>query len=232
MTFADQVNAFNKKLRFTGKLPEGIRIMNPFRENPQALEISAHFYKKFYDDHGERALILGINPGRHGAGVTGVPFNDTKRLESRCGLKIEGAYTHEPSSVFVYEMIDAYGGVESFYRDFYITSICPLGFVRVKENGREVNYNYYDSKELTASALPFIEATLREQLDFGIRRDVCFVLGTGKNFKFMKGLNAQLGLFDRLEALEHPRYVMQYKFKEKASYLNKFMDLLNTIKHQ
>ena len=224
--FADQVNAFNKKLEFKGKLPDDIRIMNPFRENPQALTTSARFYKKFYEDQRERSLILGINPGRHGAGVTGVPFNDTKRLESRCGLKIEGANTHEPSSVFVYEMIDAYGGVEIFYRDFYITSICPLGFVRRKENGREVNYNYYDSKELTHSVRPFIEKTLREQLDFGIRRDVCFVLGRGKNFKFMKTLNTELTLFDRLEALEHPRYVMQYKFKEKETYLNKFVNLL------
>lgn len=222
MTLADHINSFNRNLRFSGNLPESIRIMNPFRENPLALKTSSAFYKKFYEDHRPRHLIIGINPGRFGAGVTGVPFTDTKRLEAQCGLKIEGLQTHEPSSVFVYELIEAYGGVEAFYRDFYITSICPLGFVKIKENGKEINYNYYDSKALTDAVRPFIEQTLRAQLEFGIHTDVCFVLGTGKNFKFVKKLNMELQLFDKVIALEHPRYVMQYKYKEKEVYVERF----------
>src|SRR3569833_2031670 len=102
--------------------------MNPFRENEHALELSTGFYKKFYNDNRQRHLILGINPGRHGAGYTGVPFTDTKRLQSDCGIKYDGKETHEPSSVFVYEMIDAFGGPKEFYSKFYIHSICPLGF--------------------------------------------------------------------------------------------------------
>ncbi len=58
--------------------------MNPFKENPDALAISSAFYKKYYDDHRMRRLILGINPGRFGAGVTGIPFTDTKRLTEKC----------------------------------------------------------------------------------------------------------------------------------------------------
>jgi hypothetical protein len=228
MTFADQVNQFNQNLEFTGTLPKGIRIMNPFQENLLALETSARFYQKFYTDRRQRRLILGINPGRFGAGVTGVPFTDTKRLESHCGLAIEGLQTHEPSSVFVYDLIEAYGGVETFYNDFYITSICPLGFVRVKDDGREVNYNYYDSKALTEAVRPFMEQSLRAQLKFGIHTDVCYVLGTGKNFQFAEKLNAALRLFDRLIALEHPRYVMQYKFKEKDRYVKRFVRLLRS----
>ncbi len=229
MTFADHVNNFNKNLHFEGTLPEGIRIMNPFRENPLALKTSSIFYRKYYNDNRKRHLILGINPGRFGAGVTGVPFNDTKRLESKCGLVIEGLPpTHEPSSVFVYEFIDGYGGPIPFYQDFYITSICPLGFVKIKDNGREVNYNYYDSKELTQAVRPFIERTLHAQLAFGIHTDVCFVLGTGKNFKFMKKLNEELQIFDRLQPMEHPRYVMQYKYKHKDEYCNRFVSLLQS----
>ena len=226
MTFADRVNAFNRTLSFTGNLPEGIRIMNPFKENPQVLAISSAFYKKYYDDRQKRRLILGINPGRHGAGATGVPFTDGKRLVSRCGLHIEGVRTHEPSSVFVYELIDAYGGMEAFYKNFYITSICPLGFVRVKENGREVNYNYYDSKALSAAVKPFIKQSLQTHLDFGVHTDVCFILGTGKNIQHMKRFNDEWGLFDKLVALEHPRYVMQYKFKQKEEYIKRFVALL------
>ncbi len=56
--------------------------------------------KKYYHDFNQRKFMIGINPGRHGAGVTGVPFTDTKRLESVCGIKMESAHTHE--IIFVY----------------------------------------------------------------------------------------------------------------------------------
>src|SRR5437870_2996448 len=102
-TFADKVIAFNKQVHFSGKLPPGIRIMNPFAEDESILEISSAFYKKFYDDSQPRHLILGINPGRFGAGVTGVPFTDSKRLRTECGIDYRGKETHEPSSVFIYE---------------------------------------------------------------------------------------------------------------------------------
>jgi hypothetical protein len=46
MTFADKVIDFNKNLEFRGRLPKGIKIMNPFKENEMALEASSKFYKK------------------------------------------------------------------------------------------------------------------------------------------------------------------------------------------
>src|SRR5688500_1007729 len=90
MTFADKVIAFNKNLDLKGPLPEGIRIMNPFRENEQILPLSSAFYKKYYDDPRPRHIILGINPGRFGGGVTGVPFTDPKRLKKECGIDFPG----------------------------------------------------------------------------------------------------------------------------------------------
>src|SRR5690606_32849252 len=116
--------------------------------------VAKKFYSKYYNDNDRRSLILGINPGRLGAGATGIPFTDTKRLSDECGIHPIGMHTHEPSSVFVYDMIDAYGGVEMFYRNFYISSVCPLGCVAVKQ-GKELNYNYYDSKSLERSIPPF-----------------------------------------------------------------------------
>ena len=148
-TFADKIIAFNQSLDFKGKLPEGISLMNPFKGIDEILMVSSAFYKKYYNDHQQRHLILGINPGRFGAGVTGIPFTDTKRLKNECGLNYSGKETHEPSSVFVYEVIEAYGGVNPFYSDFYINSISPLGFTIADSKGKEKNYNYYDSKELT-----------------------------------------------------------------------------------
>src|SRR5260221_8594642 len=147
MTFADKATRFNKELSYTGtRLPPGIRIMNPYREFEGTMGIADTFYHKYYNDNEARSIILGINPGRFGAGVTGVPFTDSKRLISECNIPYSGKVTHEASSVFVYEMIHAYGGVEAFYKKFYINSICPLGFTIRGKEGKEKNYNYYDSK--------------------------------------------------------------------------------------
>src|ERR1700744_4918877 len=164
MTFADKVIQFNKQLDYNGQLPPGIRIMNPFKENPQVVDIMECFYKKFYDDDNRRHLILGINPGRFGGGVTGIPFTDSKRLKSVCRIDYSGKETHEPSSVFVYEMIEAFGGPERFYGNFYINSLCPLGFTSVKSDGKEINYNYYDSAELTAAVHDYMVENIRKQI--------------------------------------------------------------------
>ena len=222
-TFADKVIDFNKTIHFEGKLPKGIRIMNPFREDPAIIPLSSTFYKKFYDDHAKRHLILGINPGRHGAGVTGVPFTDSKRLKNECGIAYAGKETHEPSSVYVYEVIDACGGVEAFYKNIYIHSICPLGFTSIGPNGKEVNYNYYDSAALTEAVYDFIVANIRKQIAMGVHTDVCFCFGTGKNEKFLRTLNEKEKFFDKIVALEHPRFIVQYKSKSKQEYIDKYL---------
>ncbi|MCW0484224.1 uracil-DNA glycosylase family protein [Gaoshiqia sediminis] len=225
MTFAEKVIRFNQELQFDGLLPENISVMNPFAANPAALQASSRFYRKYYSDDHPRKLILGINPGRFGAGVTGIPFTDTQRLKHDCGLEIAGVETHELSSVFIYEMIAAYGGPESFYRDYYISAVSPLGFL-IKKNGRELNYNYYDSKELLRAAEPFIIQSLEKQLSFGINRDACFCLGNNKNYKYLTALNKKMNWFNQVIPLEHPRYIMQYKLKQKELFIRKYINLL------
>ena len=111
-SFAQKVISFNKNLKFSGKLPKDFSVMNPFLENPETLVVMKEFYEKFYNDNRKRKFIIGINPSRHGAGVTGVPFTDTKNLEKYCGIKMTSARTHEISSVFMYDMIEELGGVE------------------------------------------------------------------------------------------------------------------------
>ena len=227
MTFADKVIQFNKNLRFTGKLPGNVRVMNPFTENQIVPAVSSRFYRKYYDDNRQRKLRMGINPGRFGAGVTGIPFTDTKRLEEKCNLKFPDITTHEPSSVFVYEVVDAYGGPEKFYGDFYISALSPLGYVIKNRMGKEVNYNFYDSREMIEATKHFIVQSLTEQISFGVNTEICYCLGTGKNFKFFEKLNNELLLFDRIIPLEHPRYVMQYKSKSKKEYINKYIQVLS-----
>ncbi len=229
VTFADKVIAFNKAVEFTGILPAGISMMNPFKENENILPLSSLFYKKYYDDTRKRYLILGINPGRFGGGVTGIPFTDTKRLVEKCHINYVGKQTHEPSSVFVYEVIDAYGGAEKFYSKFYINSICPLGFTSTGDNGKEINYNYYDSKELMKAVYNFIIKNIQQQIELGIYTDTCFCFGNGKNEKFLRQVNEEHRFFKKIIALEHPRFVMQYKSKSKQLYIDKYIAAFNSI---
>lgn len=228
-TFADNVIAFNKAVAFTGNLPAGISMMNPFKENENIIPLSSLFYKKYYDDARPRHLILEINPGRFGCGVTGIPFTDTKRLIEKCHIKYDGKQTHEPSAVFVYEVIDAYGGTEKFYSKFYINSTCPLGFTSTGDNGKEINYNYYDSKELMKAVYGFIIKNIQQQIELGIYTDTCFCFGNGRNEKFLRQLNEEHRFFKKIIALEHPRFVMQYKSKSKQFYIDKYIAAFNSI---
>jgi hypothetical protein len=230
MTFADKIIRFIEKLTYTGEpLPAGIRIMNPYQESEQAMGISKTFYRKYYNDNNKRHLILGINPGRFGAGLTGVPFTDTKRLVSECQIPYEGKVSHEPSSVFIYEMIHAFGGVEEFYGKLYINSLCPLGFTTVDNKGREKNYNYYDSPALIKATKPYIIENIRKQIDLGVETDVCFCFGTGKNENFLRKLNDEYRFFGKIIALKHPRFIMQYKAKSKQLYIDKYLSAFRSV---
>ncbi|PWK75982.1 uncharacterized protein DUF4918 [Mucilaginibacter oryzae] len=224
MTFADRVIRFNEQLIYTGDpLPPGIRILNPFKEYPQTMRIVDAFYHRYYNDNNQRHIILGINPGRFGGGLTGIPFTDPKRLMSECHIPYEGKLSHEPSSVFVYEVINAFGGAEAFYNKIYINSPCPLGFTSIDEKGREKNYNYYDSKDLTKAVYHFMIENIRKQIALGVNTDKCFCFGTGKNETFLKKLNDEYRFFGEIIALEHPRFIMQYKTKSKQFYIDKYL---------
>lgn len=222
MSFADKVIDFNRNLSYPGKLPEGFRVMNPYLDNPETLDVMQQFYRKYYNDEITRKFIVGINPSRHGAGVTGVPFTDTKRLESVCGITMHSAHTHEISSVFIYDMIAAYGGPESFYSQFYINSPFPLAIVRQSKTGQWLNANYYDDPALFEAVHDFMIVSLEEHISLGLDTSKVFVLGK-KNAVFIQKLNQKAHLFDRVEILEHPRFIQQYKSKEKHAYIDKYL---------
>lgn len=220
-TFADHVIDFNKKLSYTGNLPDDFQVLNPYLDNPETLKVMEEFYHKFYDDSAKRKFIIGINPSRHGAGVTGVPFTDTKRLENVCGIKMKSARTHEVSSVFMYDMIEDYGGTDLFYKDIYINSPFPLAIVRKTKNGW-LNANYYDDKKLFNSVKDFMIESLKKHISLNLDTSEVFVLGK-KNAEFISKLNKETQLFETMTVLEHPRYIQQYKSKEKQLYIDKYI---------
>lgn len=221
---ADRILKFYSDLDFDRSvLDADLEVLNPFEgasdEQTTALQ---QFYHKFYCDNTPRNLILGINPGRLGAGATGIPFTDTKRLTA-CGIPFESFSTHEPSSVFVYEAIDAFGGPEKFYSQFFIGSVCPLGFV-VQKNKKWVNFNYYDRASFAEALAPYLLEQIQKQLELAGKNERIIVFGTGKNLKFLEKLNKQHAFTPELFALEHPRYVMQYKYKDREAYIAKYLE--------
>lgn len=206
------------------RLPKGVGVLDPFN-GPHADEVRrivTAFHRKYYSDERPRALMLGINPGRLGAGSTGLSFTDTKRCESDLGIPVSGLRTHEPSSDFFYRMVRAAGGADVFYSKVYVHAVCPLGFV----NSTGVNLNYYDDKALEHAVTPFVENWLRTLVGCGMRTDVVYCIGTGKNAAYFSKLNDRMKLFDRIIALEHPRYVMQYKARSIGAFIDKYLEAL------
>lgn len=208
MTFAERVINFYSNLKLEEKLPKGIEVMNPY-VNDGVMDVCADFYNKYYDDSKGRVLIVGINPGRFGAGITGIPFTDPVILNNECGIKNDFDKRGEISSEFIYKLINTMGGPDHFYKLFYIGSVSPLGFVKEGKN-----FNYYDSKELNKAVKPFIIANLVKQIGLGIKSRKCYCLGQGKNFEYLKMLNLELKLFDEIIPLPHPRWIMQYRRKK------------------
>ncbi|MBX2931234.1 MAG: SMUG2 DNA glycosylase family protein [Chitinophagaceae bacterium] len=225
--FAKKVIDFNKNLHYKGQLPKGFQVLNPYLDNPETIQVMQQFYDKFYNDNKQRKFIIGINPSRHGAGVTGVPFTDTKRLATACGIAMQSAYTHEVSSVFLYDMIEQFGGVTKFYQTFYINSPFPLAIVRKSANGHWLNANYYDDKKLFDNVKEFMKQSLQQHISLGLDTSEVFILGK-KNATFINLLNKESKLFQKLTVLEHPRYIQQYKSKEKQWYIDKYISVLGS----
>ena len=220
------MNNFEKYITFYKSLPnpvlpEGIELLNPYTST-EVIRVIHLFFEKYYADKNERYLILGINPGRFGAGITGISFTDPIRLHRVCGIKNSFQNRPELSSVFIYELIEAFGGTEKFYNAFFLSAVSPLGFI---SNGK--NINYYDSKELQRSVNPFIEKTLELQFQLPVSKKKVYCLGMGENVKYLQKLNQRLNYFEKLIPLPHPRWIMQYRRKEKESFIEQMVSLLN-----
>lgn len=217
MPFRNYYRDFLAKLNTGFQLPQGVGILYPFR-NPEVARVCNLFYKTFYNDSGKRIFLIGINPGRFGAGVTGIPFTDPVRLEEKCGIQNTFDKRLELSSVFIYEMIDAFGGVDLFYKHFFVTAVSPIGFIK---DGK--NLNYYDDRNLQQALEPFIVESMRKQLAMGGRTDIAFSIGKGKNMAYLQYLNKKYGFFEDIGVLPHPRWVMQYRLKKKDEMIGEYL---------
>jgi len=216
-TFADSLMEYYHRLVPPSNLPVGVEVMNPY-QNPDTFNIASTFYRKYYGDAEQRIICFGINPGRFGAGVTGVPFTDPIRLEEVCGIKNDFEKKAELSSRFIYEMIEAYGGPTNLYSKFYISAVSPLGYIR---DG--INLNYYDIKGFKELFEKYAVDEIKKQLPLGISRKVAFSIGKGQNIKYLHWLNAKYNFFEIIIPLSHPRWVMQYRLKRKEEFIQEYL---------
>ena len=228
MLQSEKILAFYNNLEIPEGLPDGVEILNPFTDE-KILEFNNLFYNKYYDDQYDRTYLIGINPGRLGAGVTGIPFTDPIRLQEVLDLKNDLNKKSELSSKYIYDVIENFGSPELFFKSFYFTSVSPIGFVKAGKN-----LNYYDQKDLEEQLESFIISSLQKQINsINTNRKIAFSLGQGKNFKYLEKLNRKHGFFERIEPLPHPRWVMQYRLKRKMEfidlYLRKLVPYLNQI---
>ena len=217
---ADHYIDFYKNLHPPYPLPHKIEWLNP-QKDPSVMKVITSFFQKYYNDNEPRTILLGINPGRFGAGVTGVNFTAPKQLTNFCKIDHPFKLQSEISAEFIYEVICSYGGPDIFYSKFFIGSICPLGFIK---EGR--NINYYDDKELLQTVEPFIIESMNTLLSVPYNKEVVYCIGGEKNYKYLNRINSKHQWFKSIEVLAHPRFIMQYKRKQKEIYMNGYLDLL------
>ena len=194
--------------------------MNPYVE-PDVKRYVRAFLDKYFSDNRKRTLILGINPGRFGSGITGVTFADPVALADECGIPNDLQKKRELSSIFIFSVINHLGGPAEFYRRFFVSAICPLGFTR-----GGVNLNYYDVRKLETAVTPFIVSSIEKQIEMGCDRDRVVILGRGTNAEFFRRLNAKHEWFDIVHAVDHPRFILQYRRRQAESYVKIYAEVL------
>ena len=231
MTISQNILQFNEILSHQEpKVPNGFRIINPFiGENKDKInKIANIFYNKYYNDNNYRYIILGSSPSRSGSAITGIPFEDSEHLEIETGISFNKKFSANISSQdFLSEIIMKYGGFKKFYSKFYMNFVCPVGLVKINSNGKEINYNYYENKELQNSLYDFMIDMLKNMIKIGINRTKCYCMGSGGNYNFLMQINEKYGFFNKIIPLEHPRFIMQYNSKNKDFFVEKYMKALS-----
>jgi len=129
-----------------------IQVLRGFLDNWKAIRT---FNNQFYGNKHPKTVLCGINPGKLGAGKTGIPFVDFTSLSKM----IEGVDRDdtERSAQYFCEIVHEFGDRE-FYKTFYVTNVSWVGFVR-----SEKNVNYYD---LPTTAKAFVYEMFKLEMDF------------------------------------------------------------------
>lgn len=130
---------------------DGISVLREFENN---IAVSKHFAKAYCSSQRPSVVLCGINPGRLGAGKTGVPFLDFSSLSKL--LPDIDRRDAERSAQFFFEVVE-YFGAKAFYSTFHVTNISSVGYERAGSN-----VNYYDLPE---QALKYVLSAFGEEIN-------------------------------------------------------------------
>jgi hypothetical protein len=83
--------------------------------------------------------------------------------------------------------------------------------------------NYYELEFIRNKWKPYFIECMETQLAAGGNREKAYILGQGENYAYFKKLNDDYGFFSKLVSLPHPRWVMQYRFRQKSSFVNNYI---------
>jgi len=122
---------------------DDICVLSDFVQNREGINA---FCQKFYGDVIPHVMISGINPGRFGAGMTGIPLLDFMSLSQL--ISGTDRVELEKSASFIFQVVRRLG-IETFLRTFYVNNFSSVGYLR-----NEKNLNYYD---LPQAALAIVE---------------------------------------------------------------------------
>lgn len=219
-TFGDDIGRFLTTLRWSVELPPEFTLLDPYA-SAEVRRVVTEFCRRFYTGTHLRLGMWGINPGRLGAGLTGLCFTDPVSLRDQLGIASTIDGRREPSATFVGMVIEAYGGPEAFYHDVYLGAISPLGFVR-----QGSNVNFYDDPTLSRAIVPFVQSCLETQMAAGLRSRPSVLLGSGALRQFVERTLQPRGLLDGAVVLEHPRFIMQYRRRHVDDYVRRYVDTI------
>ncbi|RYZ29798.1 MAG: DUF4918 family protein, partial [Chitinophagaceae bacterium] len=79
---------------------------------------------------------------------------------------------------------------------------------------------------LQTAVEPFIIESIEKQLSFPVDNSACLCIGGEKNFKYLSGLNKKYRWFAEIIPLPHPRFVMQYRRKQIAPFIQMYLDAI------
>lgn len=222
-SYASAIARFLTEVEPPSGLPRGVEVLNPYLD-PEVQRVVRAMVRRYYVAAPPRLSVWGINPGRFGAGLTGLSFTDPWAVAHQLALPTTLVGRRELSAEFISDVIDAYGGPSAFYHDVYLGAVSPLGYV---ENG--INVNFYDTPELLEAVTPYAIACMKQQLACGLRTDVAVVLGSGKLKQAVeRRINPHVGI-QRIVYLEHPRFIMQYRRSQRSAYVDRYVDTLGSL---
>jgi len=166
---------------------EGIEVLTGFLANWKRIEA---FYVRYYATKPS-IVLCGINPGRYGAGLTGVPFLDFASLSKL--LPNVKRSDEEKSAQFFFQIVSHFGA-EDFFRTFYVTNVSWVGY---EKDGKNCNYD-----KLPEAALSFVEAMFRSEFAF-VQPSRIISIGTPVRATVQKLFGASQ--IDTSRMLPHPR---------------------------